>query len=157
VWQRLLWSAPWRRRPALKHFLDTNGGCRYYETANTGKHQLKEIERVLILVAIIAVALLSVYLIKIGDKGYSGWHLAALLIGILGLVSALATSVVYAAAAWSWMASEHKTAIINREYGTSYTREEVFFASDVIKTVRQLDRKRLEVNGDLLRDKTAKP
>jgi hypothetical protein len=42
---------------------------------------------------------------------------------------------------------------MNREYGTSYTQEEMFFAADVIDTVRQLDRKRIEINGDIVRDK----
>jgi hypothetical protein len=50
------------------------------------------------------------------------------------------------------MASEHKMHIINREYQTNYTREEIFYASDVIDTIRELDRKRIELNGNIMRD-----
>jgi hypothetical protein len=39
---------------------------------------------------------------------------------------------------------------LNREYNTNYTREEVFWASDVIETIRELDRKRVELNGDIM-------
>ena len=110
---------------------------------------------VLILVAIILAAALSLFMLKVGDDGCFVWHDIAKTVGLLGCIAALIASVAYAFNVWSWIASEHKTAIINREYGTSYTREEVFFASDVIETVRQLDRKRYEVNGNLMRDKTA--
>lgn len=47
--------------------------------------------------------------------------------------------------------SKYQSEIINREYGTNYTQEEVFYGSDVIDVIRKLDRKRLEVNGDVLR------
>ncbi len=110
---------------------------------------------VLILVAIILAAALSLFMLKVGNDGCSLWHAIAIIFGLFGCIAALMTSVAYAFTVWSWIASEHKTAIIKREYGTSYTREEVFFASDVIETVRQLDRKRYEVNGNLMRDKTA--
>ena len=59
----------------------------------------------------------------------------------------------YCFIAYGYIAAEYKKDIINREYKTSYTREEVFYASDVIETVRELNRTRLEVNGDLLKDK----
>lgn len=112
---------------------------------------------VLILVAIIAVAVVAFAMVKLSERGCSGWHDLLIISGVLSAVGAAATLIVYSFTVWSWIASEHKTNIINREYGTSYTREEVFYASDVIETVRQLDRKRLEVNGDLLRDKATKP
>lgn len=57
---------------------------------------------------------------------------------------------VYGLIAFDWIASEHRALIINREYGTNYTREEVFYASSVIDTVRELDRKRIELDGDLI-------
>jgi len=62
----------------------------------------------------------------------------------------------YALTIWAWFAADSKANIINREYGTSYTREEIFYASDVIDTIRQIDRKRIEVNGDLMREKADK-
>jgi len=50
-----------------------------------------------------------------------------------------------------WIGSEYKATVLNREYGASYTREEIFYASDVIDTIRQLDRTRMEINGDLMK------
>lgn len=47
--------------------------------------------------------------------------------------------------AWEWTAAKYKVNIINREYDTSYTREELFYAKDVIETIKQLDRSRLEI------------
>jgi hypothetical protein len=52
-----------------------------------------------------------------------------------------------------WVGAEYKARIINREYGTEYTREEVFYASDVIETIRELDRKRIELNGNIMGNK----
>ena len=43
-----------------------------------------------------------------------------------------------------------KADLINSEYGTNYTREQMFFASDVIDTVREIKRQRVELNGNLM-------
>lgn len=51
---------------------------------------------------------------------------------------------------WSWFASEHQAKLINQEFGTNYTREEVFWASDVIEEIRELKRQRIEVNGNIM-------
>ena len=53
---------------------------------------------------------------------------------------------------YSWVAAKTKAEIINREYGTHYTREEIFYANDVIDTIQQIKRKRIEVSGDLFKD-----
>lgn len=105
----------------------------------------------LILVAIVVASAMAWLLIwKFGD-GYSGWAtLTTMAGGVLAIAAGIA-SVTYAFAAWSWFASEYQANIINREYGTNYTREEVFWASSVIDTVRELDRKRVEVNGNVMR------
>lgn len=70
------------------------------------------------------------------------WAICALGAGI-GLIA-------YVFAGWSYLAAEYKADIINREYGTDYTQAEVYRAADVIDTVRELDRKRVELNGDLI-------
>lgn len=62
----------------------------------------------------------------------------------------------FAVTAVSWHGAGVKANILNSEYGTSYTQQDVFYASEVIDAVRELDRKRVEVNGDLLRDKPDK-
>ncbi len=61
--------------------------------------------------------------------------------------------IVYCCMIWGWQASIYKASIVNRKYGTNYTREEIFYAGGVIEEIRQLDRKRIELNGDLLKDK----
>ena len=111
----------------------------------------------LILTAIVVAAVMSVVLFKYGDDGYKTRHTLA---GVVGLLLGTGTglcALVYALTVWGWIAADHKAQIINREYGTNYTQAEVFYASDVIETVRQLDRKRYEINGDLVRGQEAKP
>ena len=93
-------------------------------------------------------ALVVAFLANRGANGHRDRHMISELFCMLGLGLC---AILYCFLAWNWIAAEHKMGIINREYGTSYTQAEVFYGSDVIDTVRQLDRKRYEVNGDLLR------
>ena len=99
----------------------------------------------LILIAIIVAVGVGILLIATN-------HGLGVFFGAVISIGAGLAAVVYAFVGWSWMVSEHKAKIINREYGTAYTREEIFWAADVIDTVRELDRKRIELNGDLMRD-----
>jgi hypothetical protein len=46
---------------------------------------------------------------------------------------------------FSWKSSQHKANIINREYGTNYTKEEIFYAKGVIETIQQIDRTRIDI------------
>lgn len=104
---------------------------------------------ILILIALITLAVLGFVLLVMAD----GWDsFVTFLIGILCVAVAGTGLIVYSYAGWQYMAAEYKADIINREYGTNYTRAEVYWAADVIDTVRELDRKRIELNGDLLRD-----
>ena len=109
-----------------------------------------------ILIAIIACGVLGMVLTAYTADRYSMGSLVGGFVGVVTLLGAALSSLVYAFVAWEWFASEYKAKIINNEYGTHYTREEVFWASDVIDTVRELDRKRIEVNGDLMRDEADK-
>lgn len=70
----------------------------------------------------------------------------ACLIGGIGLVASVFCG-------FSWQGAKVKARLINREYGASYTQEEVFYASDSINIIRELDRKRIEVNGDFRRQR----
>lgn len=107
----------------------------------------------LILTAIIVAAVLSVVLVGFGEDGYQARHALAEIAGILIGICAGGCALFYAFMVLGWVAADHKAQIINREYGTSYTQAEVFYASDVIEIVRQLDRNRYEINGDLVREK----
>ena len=112
---------------------------------------------ILILVAIIVGAVIAAVLFWYSSNNYDGLGTLAGAFGFLLSVGAGLSAIVYVFAGWGWFAAEHKAQIINREYGTHYTQAEVFWASDVIDTVRQLDRKRYEINGDLVRGQEAKP
>ena len=111
---------------------------------------------ILILAAIVVTAAIGFALLNLGNEIDHMGGFLCFLFGIITLGGAGLAGVCYAFTIWSWVASDSKANIINREYGTSYTREEVFYASDVIDTIRQLDRKRVEVNGDLFREKAEK-
>jgi hypothetical protein len=50
---------------------------------------------------------------------------------------------------YSWIASEYQADIINKEFKTNYTREEVFYGKNVIEQIQQIQRQRIEVNGNL--------
>lgn len=115
-------------------------------------------EMILILIALVAAAgvviACFIYSAKAPDNG---WDVAACIVGILGAIGVVFGLILYITMGWSWFASEYKADILNAEYGTNYSAKQVFFASDVIDTVRELDRKRVEVNGDLFRDEPDEP
>lgn len=80
----------------------------------------------------------------------------SILVGVLGVLCLCGAgfgAICYAFTVYSWFAADYKADIVNREYGTNYTREEVFFASGVIDTIRELNRQRIEVNGDVFTGK----
>lgn len=104
---------------------------------------------ILILISLIAVTALCCFVAVYGgiNSFFSG--LVAPMVGVIGFVCLIG----YSFAAFGYIAAEHKAKIINREYGTNYTQEEVFYAADVIDAVRQLDRKRIEIDGNLITGK----
>jgi len=107
----------------------------------------------LILISIIVVVVVGSVLIIYGSSDNSFLSFLSFFFGFVFLLGAGFASLFYAFCTWEWIAADSKANIINREYGTNYTREEVFYASDVIETMRMLNRKRIEVNGDIMRDK----
>jgi len=105
----------------------------------------------MILIAIIASILLTTALLWYISNNYDS-GIAYIFALIMSLGSGAAV-LAYIFAGYQWFAADYKAQIINREYGTAYTKEDIFWASDVIDKIRQLDRKRIEINGDLMRDK----
>lgn len=103
-----------------------------------------------LLIILIVAALFSAFLLRYGDRGYDWLHTMTSFSGFLLALGCAFGAVIYAILAVSWVGAKHQANIINREYGTDYTQAEVFYASSVIDTVRELDRKRVELNGDLL-------
>lgn len=56
---------------------------------------------------------------------------------IAGISALLVTNLSY-----RWIAAEHTANVINRQYGTTYSREEIFWARDVINTVQEQTREK---------------
>lgn len=101
---------------------------------------------------IVGVALIAI-LFFFGNAGYEWYNTLSTVVASMLTIPVGCFLIFYCVSIFEWIASEHKANILNREYGTSYTREEVFYASNVIDTIRELDRKRVELNGDIMRDK----
>ena len=100
-----------------------------------------------ILIAILVVTALAVYLFKKSDEYDS---VLLFLVGFFTIITAVILLISYAILGYSWFAAEHKARILNLEYATNYSQEDIFWASDVIEEIRQLQRKRVEVNGNIL-------
>jgi len=106
---------------------------------------------ILFLVLIAIVAALAGLLISYSERTYS---LAGGAAGFAGffLAGCVGLAALVGPFAWfAWTGAVHKAEVINREYGTSYTPAEIFWASSVINTVREVGRQRIELNGDLAR------
>lgn len=80
-------------------------------------------------------------------------NLFVLLVGVFSLFGAGAGALILVLASWEWLASSHKADLINRQLGTSYTKEDIFYASGYIEEVREMHRKRIELNGNLITGK----
>lgn len=101
----------------------------------------------IILISIIALIILALVGITFNFSFFSEVVCPAFaVIGFVGLIF-------YGFLVYGYIAAEYQVGIINREYNTEYTQKEFFYASNVIETVRELDRKRVEVNGDLITGK----
>lgn len=104
-----------------------------------------------ILVGLIALGLLAVALFYASaNNAKSGGILMPL--GFVSMFMSIIGLVIWCVCAAHWYAAEHKVRIINETFGTHYTQAEVFWAEDVIDEVRELKRKRVELNGDLFRE-----
>ncbi len=97
-----------------------------------------------ILIALVCFTALSAWLWSIGDYSFLSIVVAPIstTLGLIGFV-------IYAVFSWGYFAAGYKVEIINKEFGTHYTQEQLFYASDVIDEIRELKRTRIELNGDL--------
>lgn len=110
-----------------------------------------------LLIAAIALCLLSAFCFHLAENS-SGNSFMEGLFGLICLtlaIGAAAAVIAFACLGYGWVASEHRAQIINREYGTNYTQAEVFYASDVIETVRELDRKRIDARVNVEDDQAS--
>ena len=84
-----------------------------------------------------------------GNEADEWYNFMASVVALIGGVVVLIVVLFYCGRCYDWVASEYKVNIINREYNTDYTREEIFYASDVIETIRNLNRNRHEINSNI--------
>jgi len=106
----------------------------------------------LTLLAIVFVFLASMALFHIADNLVS--KTVANLFGFTGTIGMMATFILlvfYAISIYAWIGAGHKADFINSEFGTSYSREQIFWAGDVIEEIREIKRQRIEINGDLMK------
>lgn len=80
-------------------------------------------------------------------------HLLLVILGGFTTLFGTVGLIVCCVLAVEWTGAKYKADIVNREYGTEYSREEIFYGSSVINTIRELDRKRYEINGDIRRQR----
>lgn len=92
------------------------------------------------LIALVAICVSGAIFISVTNEFEFGGGLVSFIAGAAGVCVAI----YIATMGFSYKAAEYKAKIINREYGTEYTQKEVFYASDVINTIRELDRSRVE-------------
>lgn len=106
---------------------------------------------VLIIVSVVLVAL-TVFLIAMGAKSLNPYEDFMVLTGLLTCILAVVAICITGFVGFGIFSSTYKADILNKEYGSEYTAEEVFFAGDVIDIIRELDKDRIEVNGNLFKD-----
>ena len=106
-------------------------------------------EILFLLVVVLSLAVGGVFLVCIGDDERNPFlaiiGAISTMFGVIGLIFCMFVS-------WDFFASGYKAELLNKEYGTNYTRMDVLFAEDIIDTVRELKRQRIEINGNLLRE-----
>ena len=101
------------------------------------------------LILIIGLGLLGVCSLRFGSDGFKFEHILAQIVGMVACTACLLALICGAIGTYSWYSSGHKAKIINREYNTNYTQEEIFYAEDVIETIREIKRQRNEVKVEV--------
>ena len=106
----------------------------------------------LVFIAVMIVVALAAFTFLFKKSDDNGWFVGWL-ISIVGLCGVGFTALTFSFTIWNFKASSYKAVVINREFGTKYTAQEIYYASDVLETIKQMNRQRLEVNGDILKSK----
>jgi len=99
-----------------------------------------------ILVGAIVMVVLTVIFFWLGQIGNS----AAGDLGIITGIISIPAIIIVVASGWNWHKAGYKAQVINREFETNYTQAEVFYADDVIDEIRQMNRQRIEINGNVM-------
>ena len=99
------------------------------------------------------IALISLIAMGILAATQSRWRSDLLeIFGVIFAIAGFCGLTAYSFLVVFWVSAHHKAEIINKEFNTNYTQAQVFYASDVIDTIQQIKRQRIEINGDLLKE-----
>lgn len=74
-----------------------------------------------------------------------GLEIISAIICMIGLIAVIIMFFAF----WDYMAAGYKKEIINTEFQTNYTQDQIYFAEDVIDEIREIQRQRIELNGNL--------
>ena len=96
------------------------------------------------------VAVLCFYIIENNYKLSGNTEFMVGIFGILAGLICITSLFACPICGFDWVASDYKAKIINEEFGTSYTREEIFYGSSVIDKIQEIKRQRIEINGNLI-------
>jgi ABC-type transport system involved in multi-copper enzyme maturation permease subunit len=105
---------------------------------------------IILVVLVITMTLMSISLFLFCEKWES---FACFVFGCFSAAIALIMAAIIPFISFNYVAAKYQAKIINQEYGKNYSREEIFFAKNAIETIRQLDRSRFEINGNILEEK----
>jgi hypothetical protein len=98
---------------------------------------------ILTLLAILALGTIG-YLLATSRDGFLEF------LGSISVLASLISLIVYIFSVSFWIGAKYKAELINKEFGTSYTQAQIFWADDVIEEIRQIKRQRIELNGNIL-------
>ncbi len=99
---------------------------------------------ILILISIVSITVLAIWA---SNKNNS---MVVNLISYIFVYAGFLGLIVYSFLCYDYFGAEYKKQIINREYGTNYSQLDVFYASDVIDKIQEINRKRIELNDDII-------
>jgi hypothetical protein len=105
-----------------------------------------------LIVGTVCCTILSIVLLNLSLEKFDSIFL--FMLAFIVALTAAAGSMFLAIKGYDYVAAKHKAEIINSEYGTDYTKEQVFYAEDVIDTMRQIQRNRVEINGNLFNNQS---
>lgn len=98
---------------------------------------------ILLLISLVAITIINIYFSHSYNDFLSFVGVMGAALGMLGLI-------VYSVLINNYISAGYQANIINKEYGTNYTQKDVFYASNVIDTIQELKRSRIELKSNLL-------
>jgi hypothetical protein len=101
---------------------------------------------------LVALSVSAMGLIKYAEDGYEGYRVLAGVVGMACFFLVFLVGILIISMAFNWIAAGQKVNILSREYGTHYTQSEIFYAADVIETVKEINRKRTDLSIKIKQD-----